>query len=286
MNVLNLRRRLRRLRLPALVLGLSILAFLLYCTLLEPNLIEVTHLDITIRDLPREFEGFTIVQLSDIHTGFWVTNDDVRQFVALANAEEPHIVVLTGDFLTRLSKDIPGTGEALGDLKTKHGVYAVLGNHDYWEDEDAITEALSNNGIDVLFDEAREIRVGRGRLMVVGTDDLWEGAPDFDKAFEEVKDRDACITLAHNPDAAMHMDGRLVDLALAGHTHGGLVVLPGIGALLSSSGLGRKVVSGLHEVNGVRMYISRGLGRGSTVVPCRFRCRPEIAVFTLHRARK
>lgn len=286
MQALNLRRRLRQLRLPALIVGPLALALVIYTMFVEPRMIEITHHDIAIRNLPSEFEGFRIVQLTDIHTGFWVTNDDVRQFVALANAEEPHIVVLTGDFLTRLSKDIPGTGKALGDLKTKHGMYAVLGNHDYWEDEDAITEALSNNGIDVLFDEAREIRVGEGRLMVVGTDDLWEGAPDFDKAFEDVEDSDACIALAHNPDAAMHMDGRLVDLALAGHTHGGLVVLPGIGALLSSSGLGRKVVSGLHEVNEVRMYISRGLGRGSTVVPCRFRCRPEIAVFRLHRAGK
>ncbi len=285
MNALrNLMRRTRRFRLAALLIGIPILALMIYAMLIEPRMIEVTQRQITITDLPREFDGFRIVQISDIHVGAWVKNEQVRGFVALANAQKPDAVVLTGDFLTRLTKDIPGIGKALSGLKAKHGVYAILGNHDYWEDEDAITKALLDNGIDVLFDESRDVKIGAGRIRIVGTDDLWEGDPDFAKAFEDIEEDDACIVLAHNPDSALRMDGRLADLVLSGHTHGGLIVLPGIGALLSSSDLGRKVVSGLHEVNGMPVYINRGVGTGTTLVPVRFRCRPEMTVLTLHPA--
>lgn len=283
MNALrHLARRFRRFSRAALLLGIPALAFLTYAMLIEPRMIEVTHRDIGIRDLPQEFDGFRIVQLSDIHVGAWVSNDDVRRFVALVNAQKPDAVVITGDFLTRLTKDIPGIGKALSGLKAKHGVYAVLGNHDYWEDEDAITRALLDNGIEVLFDESRDIERGGAGIRIVGTDDAWEGAPDYEKAFEGIEEGDACIVLAHNPDAARRMDARLADLVLSGHTHGGLIVIPGVGALLSSSGLGRKVVSGMHEVNGIPVYINRGVGTGTTLIPVRFRCRPEIAVFTLH----
>jgi len=256
-------------------------ALLIYSTAIEPNTLEVTRHEIAIEGLPREFEGFRIVQLSDIHLGFWCRQRDVERHVRLANAENPDVVALTGDFVSRLARDIPGLGRRLGELRARHGVYAVLGNHDYWEDEDAVTRALRENGIDVLFDESREIRIGRGRLCIVGTDDMWGGSPDFDKAFEDIEEEDACIALAHNPDAATHIIGGLADLVLSGHTHGGLIVLPRIGALLSNSHLGRRVVSGLHEVNGMQVYISRGLARGTTLIPIRFRCRPEIAVFTL-----
>jgi len=280
----NLMRRLRKLRLPALILGPPILLLAVYATLIEPRMIEVTRHEIAIKDLPPEFDGFKIVQISDIHVAVWVTNEDVRGFVALANAQKPDAVVLTGDFLTRLSDDIPGIGKALGGLKTERGTYAVLGNHDYWKDADAITKALRDNGIEVLFDETRDINVGKARIRIVGTDDLWEGAPDFEKAFEGIEEHDACIVLAHNPYAVVQMNARLADLVLSGHTHGGLIVLPGYGAIMSSSRLGRKVVSGMHRVNGIPVYISRGVGTGTTLVPIRFRCRPEIAVFTLRRS--
>lgn len=278
--------RFRRLRLPALILGPPLLALLVYSTCIEPCSLDVTHQDILIEGLPKEFEGFRIVQLSDIHLGVWIRLKDIRRFVAVSNAQRPDAVVITGDFATRLSDDFEGLGAALAGLKAKHGTYAVLGNHDYWEDEEAITRALRANDIDVLFDECRDIRIGSQRLRIVGTDDSWAGSPDYDQAFADIVEGDSCIAIAHNPDAVLSIDGRLADLVLVGHTHGGLINLPGIGAPVGNSSLGRRIVSGMHEINGVRVYINRGLGRGSTLLPMRFRCRPEVAVFTLRRAGK
>ncbi len=277
----NLMRRLRRFKLIALLLGVPALAFMIYAMLIEPRMVEVTQHDISIDNLPSEFDGLRIVHLTDIHQGLWMSHEDVQRIVALTNSLKPDAVVITGDLVTRLFTDIPRLGRALGEIQARHGVYAVLGNHDYWEDEDAITEALIGNGIDVLFDESRTIRIGEGTIRIVGTDDLWGGSPNFDKAFEGIEERDVAIALAHTPDSALFMNGMLADLTLTGHTHGGLLNIPGYGAVLSSAGLGRKYVSGLHEINGVRVYISRGLARGTTLAPFRFRCRPEIAVFTL-----
>ena len=262
------------------------LVLLAYSTCVEPYTLEIVHRDVEMDGLPEEFNGFRIVQMSDLHLGVWTRLKDIRHFAALTNAHRPDVVVITGDLVSKLTSDYEGLGSALSGLKACHGTYAVLGNHDYWEDEEAIARALRENGIDVLFDESRDIRIGEARLRVVGTDDVWCGHPDYARAFDEIKEGDACIALAHNPDAALSIDGRLADLLLAGHTHGGLITIPGIGALASNCRLGRNMVSGMHEVNGVRTYISRGLGRGSTLLPMRFRCRPELTVFTLRCAEK
>lgn len=259
---------------------LAFLGLLVYSVFIEPAMLGFTTHEIKVKGLPSEFDGFKIVQLSDLHVNRWYRPEHVRGLVRKVNALHPDLVVLTGDYVSRNKADCAPAGRSLSGLKAKYGVHAVLGNHDYWTDPDAVTEALRASGIDVLFDEKRKIVIGGQTIWLVGTDDEWEGEPDYDKAFEGLTSRDVCLAIAHNPDAVLSMKGRPVSLLLAGHTHGGIINLPGSGPLLSISRLGRRCASGMFTANGVRTYVSRGLGTGP-IAHIRFRCPPEVPIFVL-----
>jgi len=262
-----------------LILG-SVVA---YSVLTMPDKLEYTRHEVPIEGLPPAFDGFTIVQISDTHVGVWTKPGQIRRIVARVNAMHPDLVVLTGDYVNRLEHNCIPSARSLQDLRAKHGVYAILGNHDYWTNADAMTKALRESGIEVLFDEQRRITIGEEGIVLVGLDDEWEGEPDYDKAFTGISDDDICIAIAHNPDAVLHLEGRPVELLLSGHTHGGIINLPRIGPICPVTKLGRKYVSGMYELGGVRFYISRGIGFGTTM-PFRYRCPPEVPVFVFRPA--
>jgi uncharacterized protein len=252
-----------------------------YCVLIEPAMIGYTTHEIPVKGLPRSFDGFKIVQITDVHLNIWTSPARVRAIVRRVNAMHPDLVVLTGDYVSFAKSNCVPSAKALGGLRAKHGVYAVLGNHDYWTDAPLMTRALRDQGIPVLFDEQRTITIGKERIQLVGTNDVWEGHPDYKKAFKDVSSREPCICIAHNPDAVLFMKGRRVDLLLSGHTHGGLINMPFIGPLCTISHVGRKNSMGMFTMNGVRTYVSRGIGTGN-FSHIRFRCPPEVPVFVLH----
>ena len=265
------------------LLIVALFGFFAYSALVEPRMVKVTEHEVPVRGLPWAFDGLTIVQLSDLHVGIWIKPEGVRKIVERVNALSPDLVLLSGDYVNRFAANCEPAGRALAGLKARCGVYAVLGNHDYWVDADRMTRALRKSGIDVLFDEKRRISVGSQEIWLVGLDDVWEGNPDYEKAFAGISRDDICLALAHNPDAALHLEDRPVCLLLAGHTHGGQVNLPWIGPLYVPSDLGPEYASGMHDLDGVRMYVSRGIG---FITPVRFRCPPEIPVFTLRRVER
>ena len=265
------------------LLLLAFLGVIGYSTLVEPRLIKVTEHEVSISGLPWVFDGLKIVQLSDLHVDIWTTPKHVRSIVRRVNAMRPDLVVLTGDYVSRTEANIGPAGDALAGLKSKYGAYAVLGNHDYWTDAERMAHALRKSGIDVLFDEKREIRIGRDSICLAGFDDEWEGNPDYEKALEGMSSNDICIAIAHNPDAVLSLGGRPVNLLLTGHTHGGLINIPRVGPPLSTIKLGPKYSSGMFRFGNMRMYVCRGIGTG-TGYHIRFRCPPEISVFILRRA--
>ena len=265
------------------LLLLAFLGVIGYSTLVEPRLIKVTEHEVSISGLPWAFDGLKIVQLSDLHVDIWTTPKHVRSIVRRVNAMRPDLVVLTGDYVSRTEANIGPAGDALAGLKSKYGAYAVLGNHDYWTDAERMAHALRKSGIDVLFDEKREIRIGRDSICLAGFDDEWEGNPDYEKALEGMSSNDICIAIAHNPDAVLSLGGRPVNLLLTGHTHGGLINIPRVGPPLSTIKLGPKYSSGMFRFGNMRMYVCRGIGTG-TGYHIRFRCPPEISVFILRRA--
>lgn len=254
-----------------------------YSALVEPRLMTVTEHEVSISGLPSAFDGLKIVQLSDLHVDIWTRPRHIRRIVRRVNTMRPDVIVLTGDYVSRTEANIGPAGDALAGLKSKYGAYAVLGNHDYWTDAKLMARALRESGIDVLFDEKRRISIGRSSIWLVGFDDEWEGNPDYEKALNGISSNDICIAIAHNPDAVLSLDGRPVNLLLTGHTHGGLINIPGVGPLWSTTKLGPKYSSGLFRFGDTRMYVCRGIGTG-TGYHIRFRCPPEISVFTLRRA--
>lgn len=255
---------------------ICIAALLIYSGFIEMNMLDISHHDVFIPGLPDKFEGFSIVQWTDIHGGFGTSPRRIRRLAQRVIDQKPDMIVLTGDFISRSPNNAEPCISAMKDLKAKYGVYAVLGNHDYWTNAERVTTALLDNGFDVLFNENRSIKISGQSISLLGFDDEWEGNRDYAKAFNMLSDNGVRIGIAHNPDTISSLGGNRLDFLMAGHTHGGLINLPFVGPLFSVTQLGRKYSSGLFTINGTQLYICRGTGFG-----LRFRCRPEIAVFTL-----
>lgn len=254
----------------------------LHSLLIKPVPPQVTYHEVSIPNLPPEFDGFKIVQLSDLHIGLWIRPKHVRSIVKQVNALDPDVVLMTGDFVSITSRYIEPSIKELSGLRTRNGVFAVLGNHDYWTDAARVTDTLQKSGVDVLFDESRRIEAGDKHIRLLGFDDAWEGNPDYQKPFEGIQDRDVCLAMAHNPDAILSLHGKPVNLLISGHTHGGLINLPYIGPVFCIGKLPRKYSSGMFTFGDTRLYVSRGIGSG-TIACVRFRCPPEIPVFVLRR---
>jgi uncharacterized protein len=252
-----------------------------YAFLIEPRWLEVTRPTIHIRSLPPALEGLKIALLTDLHAGDGTPVSLIRRACRLAMRESPDLVAITGDLA---SDDAEGFGEVLGALaclRAPLGVYAVPGNHDHivgigaWHRQIAahpVIEDLTNRAV---------IRtVGGARLCVAGVDDLSRGRPHL-ASLPPPDTRDTTVLLAHDPDQAER--GRRfydsIDLVVSGHTHGGQVRLPWVGAIRNPAARDDLYEHGLRRRPWTQVYVSRGVGTVHLTV--RFLCRPEVAVLTL-----
>lgn len=252
-----------------------------YAAFVEPRWLRLTRTRVHIRTLPPALEGLRIALLTDLHVGEFTSPRLVRRAVRRAMALTPDLVALAGDFAAS-----PGALRAalveLERLSAPLGVYAVPGNHDYGDvGIRAWHEALAEHpGITDLTNRAVVLGRGRARLCVAGVDDFAEGAPRLD-GLPPPEARDITILLAHNPDQAercrRHFDA--VDLILSGHTHGGQVRAPLLGALVNPARHSDLYEEGVRRRPWTQVYVSRGIG--TTGLPFRFLARPEVAVLTL-----
>jgi uncharacterized protein len=259
---------------------------------IEPTWLELNRLLVPVSDLPDAFAGFRIVQLSDFHCSHHVTPTYLNEAVSLAQGQDPDLVVLTGDFVHRGYKYVDAVADVLGGLSAPHGVFAVLGNHDfsvrnalgfrrYRHLHRAVTKALSARGIRVLQNEAVPLTRGDAHLQLVGVDDLWSRVCDLEIAFAGLSDEQPCIVLAHNPRTAEILNGRRCDLMLSGHTHGGQIHLPRLGRPTLSR-KAKRFAAGMYRYYDSQIYVNKGVGFGFRF---RFGVRPEVAVFALQPAR-
>jgi hypothetical protein len=255
--------------------------------------------------LPAELDGLRVVQISDLHLGPLFRAGSARRIVTLANACHPDVVVLTGDFVNyRAIKYLPAGVRELTGLQAPLGVFACLGNHDHWEDAEAVRKALEAVGVRVLVNESTPVAQG---LSIAAVDDLMSGRPDLERAMAGLTDDGAVVLLSHNPTILPKVADRAW-LVLSGHTHGGQIALPFLGprgtARLPGVGSfeyyyewigvrarhGRtdaistyRYPEGWYREGRARMYVSRGVGF-SQGMPIRLNCPPEIACFTLRAA--
>lgn len=242
--------------------------------------IEVTRHEVFIDDLPPSFDGYRIAFLTDTHVASFMRRGLYREAVAQAMRFDPDLVLLGGDFVT-WERHIPLMAEVLlSGLEARDGVYAVLGNHDYWANADGVVAAMTVRGVRFVINRSIVLQRGDEAIALVGIDELYRGEPDVDAAFALVDPRVPCLGLSHHPDIIGLLDGRRVDLLLCGHTHGGQIRVPFFGSIVVPSKHEARYASGFHREERVLMYVSRGIG---AIPPLRILCKPEVATFVLRR---
>ena len=251
---------------------------------IEPRWIAVTHPTIAVTNLPDAWDGARVAVLADFHVGPMVDLDFVRKAVALTAAEKPDVVVLVGDFVSTRDAITAKYAGALAKLQSCGSVFAVLGNHDYWTNAEAVRAMLDGAGITRLDNTHAIVRRDGQSLCLAGVDDLWEGKPRLDQALAGIDETVCRILLCHNPDYAEQMPAQpRVDLMLSGHTHGGQVKIP-FGPRPVLPVKHKKYGAGLVTSPRCPVYITRGVGMLAAFgLPVRFNCRPEVAVITLKR---
>jgi predicted MPP superfamily phosphohydrolase len=291
----------------ALATGIGLpVAAAAYSLGVEPAWIEVTHTEVFLPGLPLPFEGFRIAHLSDLHYGTYLPLSRLERVVELVNALGADLIALTGDYVSepvtmtylrdrilRLPNPIfrhsPNAAAVFGtciprlaQIEAPFGLLAVLGNHDHWVDAAVGREHLAAAGIRSIDNRHVVLEQGDAALVVAGVDDLWEGVQDLEAAFKGAPPAAEAprLVLCHNPDYGVDpaLDRHRVSLMLSGHTHGGQVTIPGLGAPVLPIDH-RQFARGLVRTPWGQVYVSRGVGQ--TMPPMRILTRPEIAVIQL-----
>jgi hypothetical protein len=275
---------------------LSILALLGFGFAGRNNL-KTEHVALRFSNLPEAFDGFQIVQISDLHASFWVGKAYLAQVMDQVNALPKDMVAITGDIITGSVNDfwkrwlptaggdyIPMVTEALDKLESGPKL-AVLGNHDHWdgkETENRLVSGLQGIGIDVLRNRSKTLIRGNDRIVLAGTDDVWFSY-NLDRALEDVPPDDFTIVLCHSPDVRDDLDARRnVELALCGHTHGGQVAVPYLSHRFIPINNPARYLAGLVKEPYGYTYVNRGIG--TLVFPFRIGAPPEITSIKLIRA--
>jgi len=247
-----------------------------------PGPAQVTRLQVPLRRLPKALDGLTIILVSDTHVGPRVSAARARDRLAPMRRLKADLFVCTGDLGTRSRAEIRAAARMLRETAPKGPRFAVLGNHERWTDQTLAVRELGRNGFNTLVNDAQRLILRGAEFFIVGVNDPATGAANLRLALAKVP-RDAfVILLAHSPDILADPLASRADLILAGHTHGGQVVLPMLGPLAASSFYGPRYASGLSQVAGSKMFVTRGLGE--VIVSLRLLCPPEIAVLTLRAA--
>jgi uncharacterized protein len=251
-----------------------------YTLLVEHYLVQLNRYRIPVPNLPRQFHGLTMVHLTDLHYGPLAPTSFIRQIIGKANDLKKEVIVCTGDYVQADDNDgeINAVWPLLAELQAPLGVYSVLGNHDHWADSQRSAYWLERSGQDIS-QRAHCLERGGKRLWIAGGGDLWEDHRDFDDILKNVPPEDCRIVLAHNPDSADTSFSERIDLMICGHTHGGQVNLPFIGAPVLPVE-NKNYSHGLKASRkGTPVFISKGIGWA--IFPVRFNCLPEIAVLEL-----
>ena len=279
----------RRLRLAlapfvAAALGLSIWAFWI-----EPASLTVREHDLQLPRWPSELAGLRVAALSDLHVGSpYHGIDKLQQIVALTNRSDPDLIVLLGDFVvhgvvggTRIPPE--RIAAVLSNLEAPLGVWAVLGNHDWWYSFEGVRKPLSARGIKVLEDQAVEISSSGTTFWLAGIGDAWAGNADIPSALKSVPDDATVLAITHNPDIFTDMPDR-VSLTVAGHTHGGQVALPLLGPPVVPSVHGQRYAAGWIVEEERHLFVTPGLG--TSIISVRFLVPPEISILKLYPAKR
>jgi hypothetical protein len=251
---------------------------------IEPASLRNEDYEFAIPNWPAGCDGLRIAVLADLHVGSPFNGQGkLDRVIALTEQADPDLILLAGDFVIHGVRGGTFTppeqiAAALQRLSAPLGVWAVLGNHDWWFDAPRVRAALESNGIPVLEDVASRIHTNTCDFWLAGISDYWEGKHDVSGALAQVTDTAPVLAFTHNPDVFPDVPAR-VNLTIAGHTHGGQVYIPFIGRPVVPSRYGERYAIG-HIVEGGRnLFVSSGLG--TSIIPVRFLVPPEVSVVTV-----
>lgn len=276
-----MKRRLLRAVLLLVAVGLALAGWAFF---VEPGRLVINVQTLRPPRWPAQLDGLKVALVSDLHVGApFVDAAKVQAVRRAIDGWRPDLVLLAGDVLvghepgaTRLSP-----AEAVAPLRgwdAPLGVWVVLGNHDWWVDGPATTRALQEAGLRVLENEAAPVETGRGRVWVAGLADVWTRKTDAERTLSFVTDDAPVLAFTHNPDVFPDMPARF-SVVFAGHTHGGQVRLPFVGAPVVPSEFGQRYAAGAVVEDGRLLFVTTGVG--TSILPVRFGVPPEVALLTL-----
>lgn len=252
--------------------------------LIEPRLLCVNRQDMACKDLSSGLEGLRVGVLADFH--FRPGKDEalIEKVVARVNAENLDLLTLAGDYVTRSGEVLAPLLEILGQVRTRHGVFAVMGNHDGWHPgREFMRRSFEKAGIPFLINRNSQLRIKGDTLAVAGTDFVWLGKPDPAATLKGVAPGTPVLALVHEPDYFDVMSAqRDILLQVSGHTHGGQCRVPLIGYAPAKVDFGRKYIKGAFTRGDSNLFVTSGVGTVGLRV--RFACPPELAVLTLRGA--
>ena len=275
-----------------IIIIITAVVLLAYASL-ETRWVKITHVSLESPDIPRVFDGKRIVFVSDIHHGEALSIERVQKLVQRVNELQPDIVILGGDYISLDEKYIKPVFSELHKLKSKYGVFGVMGNHDYFVNGDLSRKMMVTNGIKQCDNKSYWVKINKDSIKIGGVDDPGGSTPTIDSTVYDVKKADFCILISHRPEYIKELKTDLIDVTLSGHTHGGQVTLFGLWspilpsdnsswASISLTKESQKYSYGLtHPQANMQSYITSGIGTRSPHF--RFFRRPEIAVLELKR---
>jgi predicted MPP superfamily phosphohydrolase len=259
----------------------------------DPQHVVAEDVTFHLERLPPAFDGFKITQLSDIHYGFTIGEHYLHRAIEISNEFMPDLVVVTGDFVNAptigskkhkaaMAHDADPCGKELSKLRSRLGTLACMGNHDAYTNTATVMKLLEKWNIPTLHNRSVSVENGADRLWISGVGDVLHGHAQLDVAVSGLPPDEVVILLAHEPDYA---DGvatypHRIDVQLSGHSHGGQVRLPFIGATVLPP-LAKKYPQGWRKIGDLQLYTNRGLG--TTQLPVRFLCPPEVTRIVLRR---
>jgi predicted MPP superfamily phosphohydrolase len=233
--------------------------------------------ELVVDGLPPELDGYRIGQISDIHCGSYTPPARVARWVDRLNATRPDLIAVTGDLISSGDHHVEAVAGALGGLSARDGVFACMGNHDYFTDAD-VAAALERRGITVL----RNRGVTLPHLHVAGVDDTWSRRDDVQAALAGRPDGVFTLLLAHDPNLFPQAVEAGVDLTLSGHTHGGQLAVPWLNRRLSLARVITPFAAGLYRIGRSLLYVN--VGAGTTGPPVRLGARAELTLLVLKKA--
>jgi predicted MPP superfamily phosphohydrolase len=241
--------------------------------------VRIRTVTVRLPRLPSAFDGYRILHMSDVHVGPMVPPERVVRWVEKANRLEPDLVALTGDYIVTGTEYHRAAASALSGLHAKDGVFASMGNHDYFGDGEAMARALCEAGLTVLRNRGLVIRRQGSELYLAGVDDTWSELADVPAAMAGRPAGAATVLLAHDPDLLPEAARHGVDLMLSGHTHGGQIGIPLLAKQLNFSRPITRLTAGIYREARTTLYVTRGVG--TTFIPLRVGVPPELAVIVL-----